>query len=55
VVERFTPEVLGMTASKGLAVLVFEIAILKLGYYLLGASTVPVLDITAYCAYKYVG
>jgi len=52
---KFTPEVLGITASSGLAVLAFEVIIIKFGFYLLNSLTVPILDVIAYCGYKYVG
>jgi len=52
---RFTPEVLGITATSGIGMLAFEVVLIKLGFYLLNALTVPILDIVAYCGYKYVG
>lgn len=52
---EFTPEVLASTASTALAVTLFEVVLLKFGFYLLNAFTVPVLDIIAYSGYKYVG
>jgi hypothetical protein len=51
---KFTPEVLGTTASKGLFVLAIESLLVKFGFYLLNSS-LPILDIVAYCGYKYVG
>jgi hypothetical protein len=51
---RFTPELLGATASRGLLLLVIEVLIVKFGFYLLNSS-LPLLDIVAYCGYKYVG
>jgi len=52
---RFTPEVLGMTATKGLITLAFEVILIKAGFYLLNSLTVPWFDVVAYCGYKYVG
>jgi len=52
---KFTPEVLGMTASSALAALAFEVVLVKFGFYLLNSLTVPILDVVAYCGYKYVG
>lgn len=51
----FTPEVLGITATSGIAMLSFEVVLIKFGFYLLNSLTVPILDILAYCGYKYVG
>jgi len=53
--DRFTPEVLGLTASKGMFLLGFEVMLIKFGFYLLNSLTVPVIDVVAYCGYKYVG
>jgi hypothetical protein len=52
---QFSPEVLGMTASSGLAALLLELAILKTGFYVLSAFPVSLWDIVAYCGYKFVG
>jgi len=52
---QFTPEVLGMTASRGLVALAIEVFLIKFGFYLLNSVTVPILDVVAYCGYKYVG
>jgi hypothetical protein len=52
---QFTPEVLGKTASTGIAVLVTEILLLKLGFYLLNFPSPYLLDLVAYCGYKFVG
>jgi len=40
--------------SQGMAILVVEIALLKFGFFMLNAS-IPLLDLVAYCGYKYVG
>jgi hypothetical protein len=53
---QFQPELLGYTASTGLAVVIFEIVGLKLGCYLLGISNQSqLLDLIAYSGYKFVG
>lgn len=52
---HFTPEILGMTASKGLAVLALEILFVKTGFYLCNCGSVSMLDLCAYCGYKFVG
>jgi len=52
---KFTPEVLGVTASTGLAILVFEILLVKAGFYLLNCGNIAIYDLTAYCGYKFVG
>jgi len=52
---EFTPEVLGITASRGLVALAIEVFLIKFGFYLLNSVTVPILDVVAYCGYKYVG
>jgi len=52
---KFTPEVLASTASKGLFMLMIEVLLIKFGFYLLNSFTVPILDLVAYCGYKYVG
>lgn len=52
---RFTPEVLGKTATSGLIVLGVEVFAIKFGLYLLNAFTVSFLDLISYCGYKYVG
>ena len=52
----FHPEVLGKTASSGIAVLVIEVMLIKGGFYFLSSPTpVAFSDLLAYCAYKYVG
>ena len=53
---RFTPEVLGMTASSALVITLIEVLLIKFGCYILNiASDVVFLDIVAYAGYKYVG
>lgn len=52
---QFTPEILGMTASKGLATLALEILFVKAGFYLFNCGSVSLFDLSAYCGYKFVG
>ena len=52
----FHPELLGYTATSAFTVLVLELALLKLGTYLLSiSSTSTLLDLIAYSGYKFVG
>ncbi|KAI0794854.1 YIF1-domain-containing protein [Abortiporus biennis] len=54
--SRFHPEILGVTASTALVVLILDFAFIKFGCYILniqGAS--QVLDLLAYDGYKFVG
>lgn len=53
---QFQPELLGYTATIGLAVVIVEIVALKLGCYLLSISSQSQLfDLIAYSGYKFVG
>lgn len=53
---KFQPELLGYTATSGLAVVIVEIVALKLGCYLLSISSQSQLfDLIAYSGYKFVG
>jgi len=52
---QFTPEILGMTASKGLIMLTLEVCFVKAGFYLFNCGNVSILDLVAYCGYKFVG
>jgi hypothetical protein len=52
---RFTPEVLGMTASSALITIGFEIGLIKIGLYLLNLPSLPLLEVVAFCGYKFVG
>jgi hypothetical protein len=54
-ISQFTPEVLGITASKGLAILGLEILVVKTMFYLFNCGGVSLLDLTAYSGYKFVG
>lgn len=54
--KRFSPEILGPTASSALAVIILEFTIIKLCVYVLNiTSDVPILDLLAYSGYKFVG
>ncbi|KZT58183.1 putative ER to Golgi transport-related protein [Calocera cornea HHB12733] len=54
--SRFHPEVLGVVASKALAVLLIEFLSIKLGCYLLNIQEHgQVMDLVAYGGYKFVG
>ncbi|EMD32420.1 hypothetical protein CERSUDRAFT_58462 [Gelatoporia subvermispora B] len=55
---RFHPEILGITASKALAVVLLDFIFVKLGCYFLniqGGMSNQVLDVLAYDGYKFVG
>ncbi|KAJ1623823.1 YIF1-domain-containing protein, partial [Pavlovales sp. CCMP2436] len=55
---RFTPEVFGMTASRGLGVVLIEVVLIKAAFYLFptsGSSGAALLDLVAYSGYKFVG
>ncbi|TPX47395.1 hypothetical protein SeMB42_g03333 [Synchytrium endobioticum] len=54
--DKFHPEVLGISSTTALLVVIFEILFVKLGCYLLNvAGDVPWLDMIAYCGYQFVG
>lgn len=54
--QKFHPEVLGITSSTALALLAFEVMLVKLGFYLLNISNdAPLLDLVAYSGYKFIG
>ena len=53
---QFHPEVMGLTFSFAIGVVLVEIAALKLGTYLLSISNdSQLLDLVAYSGYKFVG
>lgn len=54
---HFHPEQLAQTASTAFAILLFELAVLKLGAYLLGISggDGQLLDLLGYSGYKFFG
>lgn len=52
----FHPEILGSITSTALAVIIFEIIVLKLAMYMLSISNdSQLLDLVAYSGYKFVG
>ena len=54
--NRFTPEMLGMTASSALVWMVIEIVALLVAMYILNVTTdLKYMDLLSYCGYKYVG
>ncbi|KZT64822.1 YIF1-domain-containing protein [Daedalea quercina L-15889] len=55
--SRFHPEILGITASKALAVILMDFMFIKLGCYFLNisGSISQILDLLAYDGYKFVG
>jgi len=54
-VAQFTPELLGITASKGLAIMALEVMVVKTMFYLFNCGGVSLLDLTAYSGYKFAG
>ncbi|KAG0346859.1 hypothetical protein BG004_000664 [Podila humilis] len=54
--NKFSPEILGPTASTALSVILLEISVIKLCTYILNISSeVSMLDLLAYSGYKFVG
>ncbi|SPC61751.1 related to YIF1 - protein required for the fusion of COPII transport vesicles with the Golgi [Ustilago sp. UG-2017b] len=54
--SRFHPEVLGLRASRALAIILIELAAIKLGTYLLNIQgDHTMMDLLAYSGYKFVG
>jgi len=54
--NRFTPEQLGMHASSVLIWNIIEVCVLSLAFYIFDVqSKLRLLDLIAYCGYKYVG
>lgn len=54
--SRFHPEVLGLRASRALAIVLVELAAIKLGTYLLNIQgDHTMMDLLAYSGYKFVG
>ncbi|KAF9431122.1 hypothetical protein BGZ94_008897 [Podila epigama] len=54
--NKFSPEILGPTASSALAVILLEFTMIKLCTYILNIdSEVSMLDLLAYSGYKFVG
>ncbi|PWN47107.1 YIF1-domain-containing protein [Violaceomyces palustris] len=54
--SRFHPEILGLTASRALAIILVELSAVKLGTYLLNIQgDHTMIDLLAYSGYKFVG
>lgn len=53
--NQFSAEILAKYISKGFGLLSLEVAIIKLGLYLINARYTPLLDVIAYRGYKFVG
>ncbi|THH15196.1 hypothetical protein EW146_g5244 [Bondarzewia mesenterica] len=54
--SHFDPEILGLTATTALFIVFADFLILRGGCYILGIqSSSPVVDLMAYCGYKFVG
>eukprot|EP00922_Rhytidocystis_sp_ex-Travisia-forbesii_P012875 GHVS01019339.1.p1 GENE.GHVS01019339.1~~GHVS01019339.1.p1 ORF type:complete len:541 (+),score=131.75 GHVS01019339.1:67-1623(+) len=51
---KFSPEVLGSTATFAISLLAVEVAVAKLGFYLCGGGGVSAMDLVALCGYKFV-
>src|SRR5215212_3162809 len=53
---RFHPEVLGINATTGLLLVIFELLFIKIGCYLLNiTSEAHLLDFLSYSGYKFIG
>eukprot|EP01089_Gocevia_fonbrunei_P001054 TRINITY_DN11009_c0_g1_i1.p1 TRINITY_DN11009_c0_g1~~TRINITY_DN11009_c0_g1_i1.p1 ORF type:complete len:338 (+),score=31.36 TRINITY_DN11009_c0_g1_i1:125-1015(+) len=52
--NKFTPEILGMTASTGFVSLIIQVLFLKFGFYLLDSEDVSLLDLISYSGYIFV-
>ena len=53
--QKFTPDVLGLTASSAFFIVLFQILAIKLGSYLMNISSdVSWTDLLAYCGYKFI-
>jgi len=53
--HRFTPEVLGLTATSAFAVTIFEVVVIKMGCYLLSiGNEVALADLFALSGYKFI-
>jgi len=52
---KFTPEMLGMTATSAFVWLILEICLIQLCMYLISVSTdIKIFDLAAFCGYKFV-
>jgi protein transport protein YIF1 len=53
--SRFSPEILGITASKGSVVIGLEVLFIKLGNYFMNISVqVPFMDLISYTGYQFI-
>lgn len=54
--SRFTPDLLGITASSAMITSLLELFVVRAGFFILGlGSSVPIFDYLAYVGYKYIG
>ena len=54
--DKFHPEILGVTGSKSVFVLLCDFVFVKTGCYLLGVQgSGPIVDLLSYGGYKFVG
>lgn len=51
---NFSPQILGLTASSSVIFMCFELMIVYGGFYFLQCSLPSILDLLAYCGYKFV-
>jgi len=51
----FTPDVLGITASAGLMIVLLEVSIIKLVFYLVQGARIPFLELCSCSGYKFLG
>ena len=49
----FTPDVLGMTASTGLVIVLLEVALVSFAFYLVQGARIPFLDMCSTSGYKF--
>lgn len=54
-VSQFKPEVLGVTTSSAMLLLLLEVAIIKVGFWLIGEDCPTYIDLFALLAYRFVG
>ncbi|KAF8181640.1 protein transporter yif1 [Pholiota molesta] len=55
IIERFSPLILGESASRATAVVLCDFAFVKLGCYILNIPSSQMVDLIAYGGYKFVG
>ncbi|KAI9002333.1 YIF1-domain-containing protein [Gaertneriomyces semiglobifer] len=57
--KSFSPDVLGLTGTTASVIILLQLMVLKVGFYLFGVSTeavsVGLLDLLAYCGYGFIG